>query len=260
MKKTGGRIIGAKLDFSNKITNILEKYGNMKIRSIRIGRRPINNLVEKAFNIISLGKWSKLKDKYYFDRLFHLFLILTLEDGTVISFEKNSIVTMTENDERCSMKDVDCIELEYPADSITLNELVKKPLDRIGKEKYFIYQPFDQNCQIFIRDVLETFNLYSKKAEEFIYQDITEIVEKLPWYVEYVAKAVTDIDATVSKVTGAGQKKCGCHRCVLSGGCASCDKCPLKEKLPTIVEEPEDPEKKDLETLTLFVQDMLKEI
>ena len=259
MSKSGGKLIGAKLDFSNKIKKILKEYGEMKIRSIRIGRRPINNLVERAFDIISLGKWSKLKDKYYFDRLFHLFLIITLEDGTVISFEKNSIVTMTENDERCSMKDTECIDLEYPTLLITLNELANKPLDRIGKEKYFIYMPFDQNCQIFLRDVLETFNLYSKKAEEFIYQDITEIVEKLPFYVKYIATAVTDIDATVSKITGAGKKKCGCANCVLRGGCMTCERCPLKEKLPTILEEPEpDQTHQDLETLTHFVQDMLK--
>ena len=263
MKNSGGKLIEAKLDFSNKITNILEKYGDMKIRSIRIGRRPINSMVEKAFNIISLGKWDKLRNQYYYDKLFHLFLILTMEDGTVISFEKNSIVTMTVNDERCSMKDVDCIELEYPSDSITLNELAKKPLERIGKEKYFIYHPFDQNCQIFISEILKTFNLYNKKAETFVYQDLSEIVEKLPWYVKYIAKAVTDIDATISKVTGAGKKNCGCHKCVLAGGCSMCEKCPLK--LPTIEEEPEedkekDKEKKDLEELTHFVTDMLKEI
>ena len=98
MKKSGGKLIEAKLDFSNKIKKILNKYGERKIRAIRIGRRPINNKVEKAFNIISLGKWSKLRDQYYYDKLFHLFLIITLEDGSVISLEKNSIVTMTEND------------------------------------------------------------------------------------------------------------------------------------------------------------------
>ena len=118
MEKKAGRIIGAKLSFSNKIKKILKKYGNQKIRAISIGRRPINSLVEKAFDVISLGKWSKLRDQYYYDKLFHLFLIITMEDGTIISLEKNSIVTMTENDERCSMKDVECIELEYPADSI----------------------------------------------------------------------------------------------------------------------------------------------
>ena len=59
-----GNLIGAKLDFSNKIKKILKKYGDKKIRSIRIGRRPINNLVERAFNIISLGAWEKLRKKY----------------------------------------------------------------------------------------------------------------------------------------------------------------------------------------------------
>ena len=226
-KKTAGKLFGAKLSFSNKIKKILDKYGKQKIREIYIGRRPINSMVERAFDIISLGKWSKLRNEYYFDRLFHLFLILTMEDGTIISLEKNSIVTMTEDDERCSMKDVECIELEYPADSLTLDEFVKKPLERIGKEKYFVYRPFDQNCQIFIRDILTTFGLYSKKVDDFVYQDITDIVKRLPWYVKYVAKGVTDVDATVSKITGAGK-------------------------------EPKPDKKEDLEILTHFVQDILK--
>jgi len=226
-KKNAGKLVGAKLSFSNKIKKILKKYGNQKIRAISIGRRPINSLVERAFNIISLGKWSKLRDQYYYDKLFHLFLIITMEDGTIISLEKNSIVTMTENDERCSMKDVECIELEYPADSISLDDFIRKPLERIGKEKYFVYEPFDQNCQIFIRDVLTTFGLYSKKVDNFVYQDLTEIISGLPWYVKYVAKAVTDLDATVSKITGAGK-------------------------------EPEPDKQEDLEILTHFVQDILK--
>ena len=256
MKKTGGKIFGAKEDFSNKIKKILKKYGDKKIRAIRIGRRPINTLVEKAFNIITLGKWDKLKDQYYYDKLFHLFLVLTMEDGTVISFEKNSIVTLSENDSRCSMKDVECIELEYPADSLTLDELVKKPLARIGKEKYFIYNPFSQNCQIFISEVLKTFNLYSPKAKEFVYQDISEIVERLPFYVEYVAKTITDIDATVSKVTGSGHKpKCSCHKCILAGGCLDCKSCPLKQKK---VEPDQDQTVEDLVELTNFVKDMLQ--
>ena len=254
-KKSGGKLFGAKLDFSNKIKKILKKYGDKKIRAIRIGRRPINKLVEKAFQIITLGKWDKLKNQYYFDRLFHLFLVLTMEDGTVISFEKNSIVTLSENDSRCSMKDVECIELEYPADSLTLDELVKKPLARIGKEKYFIYNPFSQNCQIFISEVLKTFNLYSPKAKEFVYQDISEIVERLPFYVEYVAKTITDIDATVSKVRGSGHKNCGCHRCVLAGGCLDCKSCPLKQKK---VESEKDQTAEDLVELTNFVTEMLQ--
>jgi hypothetical protein len=201
------KLFGAKLNFSNKIKSILKQYGNQKILALRIGRRPINSMVEKAFNIISMGKWEENRKKYYYDTLFHLFLIITLDDDTVISFEKNSIVTMNENDGRCSMPNVDCIELEYLQNSITLNELVKNPLDRIGKNKYFVYSAFQQNCQIFISDILKTFNLYNKKAEDFVYQDISEIVKRLPFYIKYTAKAFTDADATVSKIIGAGLRR-----------------------------------------------------
>ena len=259
MKKSGGKLFGAKLDFSNKIKSILKKHGDKKILSIRIGRRPINKLVEKAFNLISLGKWEENRKKYYYDTLFHLFLVLNLDDGTIISFEKNSIVTMTENDGRCSMKNVECLELSYPANSITLDELAKKPLERVGKERYFVYDPFKQNCQAFISLVLNTFGLLTPKVKEFVYQDISELVKNLPFYVRYVGKAITDIDATVSKVTGAGHKNCGCHKCVLAGGCATCEKCPLKQKAGMNEEDPleEDKTAEDLAELTNFITDML---
>jgi hypothetical protein len=202
----GDGIFSRKLDFSNKIKKILKKYGDENIVSIRVGRRPINKLVEKAFNIISIGKWNELRQQYYYDKLFHLFLILTLQDGTKLSLEKNDIVNMNVNDSRCSESGVDCIELEYPQNSITVNDLVKKPLDRIGKNNYFVYDPFKLNCQIFIRSVLETFGLYNNKVNDFVYQDLTDIIQNLPFYVKWTGKAVTDISAFGKKITGAGVK------------------------------------------------------
>lgn len=206
MKSSGGQLFGAKLDYSNKIKKILNKYGDEEIVAIRIGRRPIDSRVEKAFNIISLGKWEQLRKDYYYDTLFHLFLLLTLKDGTVISLEKNSIVTMTENDNRCSIAGVECIEIEYPQNSITLNELVRTPLARVGKDIYFVYDPFKKNCQLFVSEILKTFNLLSQKAKDFIYQDISEIVKRLPFYIKWTGKAATDIDATYQKAIGAGHK------------------------------------------------------
>ena len=203
----GNGIFSRKLDFSNKIKKILKQYGNENIVSIRVGRRPINKLVEKAFNIISIGKWEQLRQQYYYDKLFHLFIILTLKDGTKLSFEKNDIVNMNVNDSRCSENGVDCIELEYPQNSITVNDLVKKPLDRIGKNDYFIYDPFKLNCQIFIRSVLETFGLYNNKVNDFVYQDIKDIVKNLPFYVKWTAKATTDISAFGKKISGAGSNE-----------------------------------------------------
>ena len=200
----GDGIFSRKLDFSNKIKKILKKYGDENIVSIRVGRRPINKLVEKAFNIISVGKWNELRQQYYYDKLFHLFLILTLQDGTKLSLEKNDIVNMNVNDSRCSESGVDCIELEYPQNSITVNDLVNNSLDRIGKNNYFVYDPFKLNCQIFIKSVLESFGLYNNKVNDFVYQDLTDIIKNLPFYVKWTGKAVTDISAFGKKITGAG--------------------------------------------------------
>ena len=217
-------------DFSQKVKRLLKKYGNQKIIGLRIGRRPINPLIEKAFNIISGGQWEKLKKQYYFDKLFHLFLIITLDDGTVISFEKNEIVTLTENDSRCSMQDVECIEIQYPVGSLTLNDLVKKPLEKMGQYNYFVYDSFKSNCQMFLRSVLQTFNLYSSKVNNFVYQDITKIIEKLPWYVKWGSKKATDLSAKFKSIKGGN---CGCEKCI-KGGCESCSKCPKKKNLSDI--------------------------
>lgn len=202
----GDGIFSRKLDFSNKIKKILKEYGNENIVSIRIGRRPINKLVEKAFNIISIGKWNELRNQYYYDKLFHLFLIITLQDGTKLSLEKNDIVNMNVNDSRCNESGVDCIEIEYPQNSMTVNDLVMKPLDRIGKNNYFVYDPFKLNCQIFIKSVLETFGLYNSNINNFVYQDLTNIIKNLPFYVKWTGKAVTDISAFGKKISGAGVK------------------------------------------------------
>ena len=202
--KQGKGLFSPKLDFSNKVKDTLKKYGNQKIIAIRVARRPISKLIEKAFNVISLGKWDQLRKKYYYDDLFHLSLQLTLEDGKVLAFEKNDTVSLSV-DKRCSLTRVECIELEYPQLSLTVNELVKDPLKSMTKKEYFVYDPFTANCQIFVSQILNHFNLLNKKSKEFIYQDISEIIKELDFFTKWTAKVVTDTGAFVKKITGAGE-------------------------------------------------------
>ena len=245
MDKNGKGIFGAKRDFSNNIKKILSKYGKEDILAIRLGRRPINDKVETAFNLISLGKWKEGRAKYFYDVLFHLFIIITLKDGTKLSLEKNSIVTMTINDSRCSDKDVQCKELNYTANSITVEDFVTKPLARIGKEDYFVYSPFKQNCQMFVSQVLSTFGLLTPEVKQFVYQDISELVKDLPFYVKLIGKTVTDVDATYRKIKGEGVPGCGCVGCSIRGVCSK------------KVEGGKDTTIENLETLTDFVINLL---
>ena len=151
---------------------------------------------------------------------------------------------MTVNDSRCSENGVECKEIQYPSGSITLEELVVKPLQRIGKEDYFVYSPFKQNCQRFVSDILSTFNLLTPEVKQFVYQDITELVKDLPFYVKLVGKTVTDADATYRKIKGEGA--CGCVGCSVRGVCSK------------KVEGGKDTTAEDMETLTDFVINLLE--
>ena len=83
---------------------------------------------------------------------------------------------------------------------------------------------------MYIRAVLQTFNLYNSNVNEFVYQDITKIIRKLPWYVKWGAKKVTDLGSKFTSIKGGN---CGCSEC-MSGGCDSCGKCPKKKNLSDI--------------------------
>tara|TARA_R110002126_G_scaffold40843_4_gene119600 strand:+ start:1411 stop:2133 length:723 start_codon:yes stop_codon:yes gene_type:complete len=236
MDKTGDGIFGAKLAYSNKIKQILDKYGTKKIVKINIARSPIEQVIEKALNVISLGKWNKLRKKYYYDTLFHLSLQITLEDNTIVSFEKIDIVDLT-IEKKCDDKNTECKSVPFSNNCLTLNMLVKDPLKSIPKEEYFKYSSFQYNCQDFVSKILDYFNLLTPSAKSFIYQDIQQIVEKLPFYTKWGANLVTDTLAFKKKITGAGKNK-------------------KKDKEKVIVIEKDVEKDKDLEKITNMMLDV----
>jgi dienelactone hydrolase len=49
--------------------------------------------------------------------------------------------------------------------------------------------------------------LYSREADAFLFQDISGIVKEMPEYVKKFARWLTDLDATINRVTGQGHKQ-----------------------------------------------------
>ena len=50
--------------FTNKATDMLKKYGGFEIVNIEIVRTPIMSIIDKAINLVSMGKFNELKKKY----------------------------------------------------------------------------------------------------------------------------------------------------------------------------------------------------
>lgn len=200
----GKGLFSRKYDWTNKIKRILKENGNERITTLKVGRRILDKKIEKAFNIISAGKWERLKKDYYRDNLFHIFIVITLENGITYLLEKNSVININE-DLNCSESNIECRDVrKYKQNSLTLKDFVMEPLESMGNYEYFIYDPFKQNCGHFITNILKHFNLFDGKIKNFIYQDVSEIVKGLPFYVKWMAKATTDTIAFKSKIKGDG--------------------------------------------------------
>jgi hypothetical protein len=88
--------------------------------------------------------------------------------------------------------------------NLTVYELLTNTLNRIGESRFFLYDGLNNNCQIFIKDILESNNMYSPKINEFLFQDLTELKQQLPSYVGKTMNMATDLGAIASQLMGAG--------------------------------------------------------
>ena len=87
-------VLNGRNDYPPKVRGIIEKYGNQEIKSIVIRRNPLQSIMNFALNAVSLGGWNKnMEDKPY-DTLFHLSIVLTLNNNTRVVLEKNEVINM----------------------------------------------------------------------------------------------------------------------------------------------------------------------
>jgi hypothetical protein len=92
-----------------------EKYKNYKILSAQIRREPILAFVDKFINLISFGKFNQAKKDLGYDKMFHLSLILQLENGPKLLVEKNERINMT-----TSFKDGPQVQYSPPQGVLTI--------------------------------------------------------------------------------------------------------------------------------------------
>lgn len=195
-------------DFNYMSKETLEKYGNNKIIGINIARTPLSKLINGALDNLSLGRFNELTKQEGYDKLYHLSLILKLDDDTEIIYEKNETVDIQPLNKSKSLNNTTqylTIENVYKS----LNDFVNDAINFIGRKEYFIYRGFSLNCQHFILNSLRANNVYlSKETEDFIYQDFSNIRENLNnsqfSYLEKVMNTVTDLGQKTSLIMGKG--------------------------------------------------------
>ena len=149
--------------YSKKSKQVLNAYGNQKIKSMTIIRYPLNDALTYIANHLDTVE--------SYDKLYHIYLLITLDNKTLL-VEKNEQINIDlkirrhRDDEQSSITNINV--------GVTLNSLLLNTKKLMGSN-YYSYEIELNNCQNFIKSILAANNLLTDEREQFIMQDLTTI-------------------------------------------------------------------------------------
>ena len=194
--------LGPRLDdYPNSTKDMLRQYGDGVVTKAIIYRKPIDAYIPFVLNAVSLGKWNQAVKKEGYDKFFHLSLIVEVK-GQLLNVEKLDVVSITKGTPTGDTVENEPVPLE--GRSFTLEQMLEKARADVGDQAFFEYDSFRNNCQSFVSYLLKGQGLYGEKQKAFTYQPIQGIVDDMPDYVKKFQRGLTDISATLKKVTGQG--------------------------------------------------------
>jgi hypothetical protein len=183
----------------------LRKFGDEPIIALEVVRTPILKVLDKVINIISFGKFNKLKQKYSYDDLFHLQMVAKVnvnEHFKNVVLEKNEVINISTNVSSKSTSQMINVPMKP---GMTINQILDNARSKAGDAKFFLYDAFKANCQDFILLLLNSSGLSNNSIESFIKQDVSKVAEGLPDHVKKIMGLTTDLGARVSQAIGAGR-------------------------------------------------------
>jgi len=191
-------------DFNNTTKKNLNQYGNLEIKRLTIIRTPIMNVLDKTLNLISFGKWNKLKKEYGHDKLFHLALIANLGTKNLV-IEKNEVINV--NTSFKMGKESETMDVDLKGKKFTVNQMLDATRQIMGEQKFYSYNGFTNNCQTFIKNCLLSMGLYDDEENKFVFQELSELAQKFPSLSKKIMNATTHLGAITNKLTGRGELK-----------------------------------------------------
>jgi len=196
--KSASKIIGETVkdvssQYPPQVKNILSQYGNNRIMNVEICKEVVSENTEFLLKALAgSATWEAAKKKYGFDKFYHLFMIVTLDNGVRLHIEKNELIRVSTSPRPCDNG------LNLWSVNIPLSVLFERTRARIGDRDFFTYDPLGNNCQNFVNQLLRTMNLWNPTSKNFVYQDIKGLRSELPSYTKYLAKGLTDVGALVN--------------------------------------------------------------
>ena len=168
IEKAYNRVMNQEIGYTSSSNTVRKKHKDKKIIGMSINRTPIA-IPNTVLNTVGIS----LKEKTY-DDLYHLYMLVTLEDNVQLSIEKNLVVKIAVAKTRRSNTETILVN-NVP--NLTLNELLKNTETKMGYN-YHRYSARDNNCQDYLLNILLANRFGGNKVKAFIKQDTKGLVGK----------------------------------------------------------------------------------
>jgi hypothetical protein len=191
---------GLREDMPPSGRKILEEHSGEVITEIVVARVPIKAWLNKVINWVSNGQFEQNLKELNYDKAFHLMMGIRTSNNSYLT-EKNEVVKLIKESWSGGDKNKSDAQrmVVKVTKRITLAELFNKSVDKYGKNRIFIYDSRNDNCQQFISDLISSSGLMTNALHTFIMQD-AETIYKDMGLLGMVNRKVTDLAAGVNVV------------------------------------------------------------
>lgn len=196
-------VLNGRDNYPPNARKVIEQHGSKSIKNMVIIRQPIQSFINKVFNGLTFGAFQKKLDELPYDDLFHLRMVVTLEDGTRIQIEKADVINVSTTITAHSRQE----NMDVPINkTLTLTDLLNGGQNVLGSNT-FSYRAFGNNCQDYQMALLKGSSLDTPALTTFVKQDTSELATLSPALVK-VANAATDLGGKMNEIIkGTGIKK-----------------------------------------------------
>ena len=198
---TAKTIIFGRTDYPADQKKLLEKYGSNSITNISVGRTPLPQILTNALNILTLGAFQQILNKSPYDKLYHLFSIITLDNGVKLKIDKTQAINMKPVG-NYNPKHTEYITISNIPSGLTFKTALDNTKKSLGS-KFFTYDAIKNNCQLFIKTILSSNNLLTKHSQDFIEQDVREMFKSFQ-ILQKVVHGITAVGTALDIVKKGG--------------------------------------------------------
>lgn len=187
-------------DYYKQSKSFIDMYGKYPIKKILLIKQPCHKGLIAFINLITLYNFEKEVNKYRKktnDKKFyphHTFMAVEIQIDKKIKkwilIEKTYNVSVTTN---FHLRESQTIRVLKPKTQLSLRTLLDKTRKRVGDNEFFNWHICKNNCQMLMKELLITMNLYTKKNKKFMCQE--EFVNKINFtdFTLYLIHCITNL-------------------------------------------------------------------